>query len=252
MCRSAYRLASMNSSRTVIAVDSGQRPQMRDVVGELRSGRSTHRRCAADSRGRSADRPRSSSGRSWLLSRSSRARAMVGHAHDASERPRPTGLCVPHRLQQLFRGYSPRRQPSGTYSSLTVFGGPSRGQSGKIHAVERRIQLSTVDAAIASSREGRPAALVCDWGAGDGQVVAAGGGRLLGQSTSRCCGPSALPFSASSMHSRRCNSLASRSTSPSGGGALAVPLAAQRTRALIDERLAEGPLLVMIDDAAVG
>ncbi len=33
-----------------------------------------------------------------------------------------------------------------------------------------------------------------------------------------------------------------------GGGALAVSLAAQRTRALIDERLAEGPLLVMVDD----
>ena len=41
-------------------------------------------------------------------------------------------------------------------------------------------QLSSVDTAIASSREGSPAALVVTGGAGDGQVIAAGRGVCSG------------------------------------------------------------------------
>ena len=106
-------------------------------------------------------------------------------------------------------------------------------------------QLATVDAALASSLEGRPSALVVTGAAGMGKSA------LLDEVASRAglsvLRAECLPFSAPAAFAA-VEQLGVAVDRSSGTGALAVPLAAQRMREMLDHRLAGGPLVVMVDD----
>ncbi len=106
--------------------------------------------------------------------------------------------------------------------------------------------LSTVDAALASSLEGVPTTVVVTGAPGMGKSS------LLNEISARAANfatlrAECLPF-ATPVAFEAVQQLGVKVDPASGGGALAVPLAAQRMRELLDERLVDGPVLVMIDD----